>query len=709
MPVFNQSRSRIIRLIFLCAFLIIIAQLFNLQVISGKYQRLADENAILRKTVYPPRGLILDRKRKAILNNTLTYDLMVTPLQIKGIDTSFFCKLMEIDTAEFRNRIIAAIIKNKSFRPSAFEEQLTQQKYARIEENMWRFSNGFFLQARPVRSYPYNAAAHILGYVNEVDTSMINKSGGFYRPGDYAGRTGLEQYYEKVLMGQRGTEYWIKDNMNRVVGRYQHGDFDTAAIAGRSLQTYIDIELQQLAEKLLTNKVGAIVAIEPKSGGIIAMASGPDYNPNNLTGSEKQKNYAKMSLDVSKPLYNRAIKGQYPAGSTYKPLGALIGLDEGVITPQSGIACRGAYYGCSRPVRCTEKWAGHAANLRLAIAHSCNSFFSNTLRLTFDNPQIGSVRKGLTKWKEYCNAFGYGHKLGVDIPNENGGNIPDTTAYDKEYRGQWNSCTMVTLGIGQDKMLVTPLQIANAISIVANKGYYYLPHFVKKIDDETPEDTALVNKFRVKHEVLTHISDDDYETVINGMEGVTTEGTAAGIPKIPGINICAKTGTAENYQILDKKRVQLKDHSLFVCFAPRENPRIVVAVIIENGGFGSTWAGPIAYLMVEKYLTDSLRADRVKEVDRIAAANLMPSYLTREQFIADSTRAFEWFKITKDSSYIDKYTLDEKCPPAGRAGNEFSIPVKNPALPTDTKIKKTEIAIIDDKNLRKKNFFVLIS
>jgi penicillin-binding protein 2 len=409
-----------------------------------------------------------------------------------------------------------------------------------------------------------------------------------------------------------------------------------------------------------------------------------------------------MSLDVSKPLYNRAIKGQYPAGSTYKPLGALIGLDEGVITPQSGIACSGAYYGCSRPVRCTEKWAGHAANLRLAIAHSCNSFFSNTLRLTFDNPQIGSVRKGLTKWKEYCNAFGYGHKLGVDIPNENGGNIPDTTAYDKEYRGQWNSCTMVTLGIGQDKMLVTPLQIANAISIVANKGYYYLPHFVKKIDDETPEDTALVHKFRVKHEVLTHISDDDYETVINGMEGVTTEGTAAGIPKIPDINICAKTGTAENYQILDKKRVQLKDHSLFVCFAPRENPRIVVAVIIENGGFGSTWAGPIAYLMVEKYLTDSLRADRVKEVDRIAAANLMPSYLTREQFIADSTRAFEWFKITKDSSYIDKYTLDEKW-------NEFSMPDKKPALPANTKIKKAEIAIIDDKNLRKKNYFVLTS
>ena len=288
----------------------------------------------------------------------------------------------------------------------------------------------------------------------------------------------------------------------------------------------------------------------------------------------------------------------------------MIGLDEGVITPQSGIFCVGAYRACRRPVRCTEHWAGHADNLRLAIAHSCNAFFCNTLRLTFDNPRIGSVRKGLTKWNEYMHNFGYGRRLGVDIPNENGGNVPDTTAYDKEYNGSWNSCTMVTLGIGQDKMSVTPLQIANSICIVANKGYYYTPHFVKSIDDETEEDTLLVNKFRRKHEVLTHISDSTYEVVIGGMEDVTLVGTAKWIPKIPGINVCAKTGTAENKRVIDKKVVQLKDHSLFVCFAPRENPQIAVSVIIENGGFGSTWAGPIAYLIMEKFLTDSLRADR---------------------------------------------------------------------------------------------------
>jgi penicillin-binding protein 2 len=295
--------------------------------------------------------------------------------------------------------------------------------------------------------------------------------------------------------------------------------------------------------------------------------------------------------------------------------------------------------------------------------------------------------------------------LGLDIPNENGGNIPDTAAYDKEYRGQWNSCTMTGggLGIGQDKMLVTPLQIANAICIVANRGYYYLPHFVKSIDDESEEDTSLVNKFRKKHSVLTHIADDVYDVVISGMHDVTEVGTAAHIPKIPGINICAKTGTAQNKRVLDKKVVELKDHSLFVCFAPMENPKIAISVIIENGGFGSTWAGPIAYLLAEKYLTDSLRADRVTEVERIAAANLMPSYLTREQYKADSIRAYEWFRITKDSSYIDKYTFENI---------DESLLVKKqipPPAPVKEKTYRSCVAIIDEKNFRKKNHFTTFS
>ncbi|MBI1343221.1 MAG: penicillin-binding protein 2 [Terrimonas sp.] len=695
MPVFNQSRSRIIRLIFLAVFLVIVAQLFNLQVISKKYKQLAKNQAVLQKIVYPSRGIIYDRKGRPILNNIKMFDLMVTPSEVKNIDTSILCKLLAIDTADFNKRLSDLSFKNTRFRPSVFEPLLTSDKLAAIEDNLWRFSNGFFLQERPVRQYPYNAAAHILGYIAEVNQREIDQSDGFYRMGDYIGKSGLESNYEKVLMGERGVQFLLRDNFNRVQGSYENGIFDTAAVAGRGLRTYIDIELQQLAEKLLTNKVGAIVALEPKTGGILAMASGPNFNPNNLTGSEFSKNYSKLVLDVSGPLLNRAIKGQYPGGSTYKPLGALIGLDEGVITPQSGIACSGAYYGCRRPVGCTEKWPGHAANLRLAIAHSCNSFFCNTFRLTLDNPRYKNVRSGLTRWDEYMNAFGYGHRLGVDIPSEDGGNIPDTADYDKEYRGQWNSCTMVTIGIGQDKLLVTPLQIANGISIVANKGYYYTPHFVKSIDEETAADTVLLSKYRKKHEVLTHISDSVYNIVINGMHDVTLVGTAARLPKIPGIDICAKTGTAENKRVIDGRVVQLKDHSLFVCFAPKEDPKIAIGIIVENGGFGATWAGPMAYLMVEKYLTDSLRQDRKLEVERIAAANLMPSYLPRLQYKTDSTRAFEWYKMTKDSSYIKKYITHQ--------------PLKSPAgdkrQSGDPQNRQGNMASLDEKRKARKGVF----
>lgn len=654
MPVFNQSRSYIIRILFLITFLVIIGQLLNLQVISGKYQQLAENNAVFRKIVYPSRGIIYDRKNRAILNNTITYDLMVTPSEIRGVDTAALCQLLGIDTTEFKTRILTAIVRNGRYRPSPFEQLLTPQRSARLEENLWRFNRGFYLQERKMRTYPYNVGAHMIGYVGEVDSAIIARSNGFYQPGDLAGRSGVEAYYEKILMGQRGVQFLIKDNKNRLVGSYENGAYDTAEVAGRGLRTYIDVELQQLAEKLLKNKVGSVVALEPKSGGIITMVSGPDYNPNNLSGAEFKKHYGKMVLDVSSPLLNRAIKGLYPAGSTYKPIEALIGLNEGVITPRSGIGCSGNYYGCNRPVKCLEKWSGHAANLRLAIAHSCNSFFCNTYRLIVDNPKYGNVKDGYAVWKNYMNAFGYGNRLGVDLPSENGGNIPDTSKYNRVYRNSWNSCTNVTLGIGQDMMLATPLQIANAMCIVANKGFYYTPHFVKDIDGETPADTILA-QFRKKHEVLTHISDTAYETVITGMQEVTEVGTAKYIPKIPGINICAKTGTAENYRILNGVRTKLKDHSVFACFAPRENPKIAISVIVENGGFGSTWAGPIAYMLIEKYLTDSLRAASLKEVDRISNTDLMPGWLPREQYKADSTRAQFYFKLTKDSGYLKKF------------------------------------------------------
>jgi penicillin-binding protein 2 len=667
MSVFNQSRSNIIRLIFLGLFLIIIVQLFNLQVIQGKYKQLAMDNAVFAKVKYPDRGIIYDRKNRPILNNTIMYDLVVVPKEARKTDTFGLCEILGIDTAEFNKRIREASYKNGPYRPSIFEDLLEPQLQARLDENIWKFP-GFALVERPVRVYPYNAAAHIMGYIGEADSTIIKRSGGFYHMGDYVGRNGLEAYYERVLMGQRGVEFLLKDNKNRLVGNYEKGRYDTSAVRGRNLNTYIDIELQQLAEKLIAGKLGAVVALDPKTGGILAMASGPNYDPNSLTGPAKQKNYSRMVLDVSAPLLNRAIKGMYPPGSTYKPLGALIALDENVITPASGIGCTGAYYGCNRVVHCLEHWQGHAANLRLAIAHSCNSFFSDVFRKTVDNPELHSSRAGLVKWTEYMRAFGLGHRIGVDLPSEDGGNVPDTTQYDKEYHRSWNSCTMVTIGIGQDKLTATPLQMANAMAIVANKGYYYIPHFVKGFENETEKDTVL-KKYRQKHEVLTHIPNDVYDIVQEGMQDVVDHGTAR-VAAIPGINICAKTGTAENKMVLDGKVIQLKDNSMFVCFAPREDPKICIAVVIQNGGFGSTWAAPIASLMVEKYLTDSLRAERIPEVKRIAEANILPDYLPRLQFKTDSIRAYKWFELTRDSNYIKKYLPRH----SAKKGNQLPAP-----------------------------------
>lgn len=682
MSVFNQSRSNIIRLIFLGLFLIIIVQLFNLQVIQGKYKELAMMNAVFAKTKYPDRGIIYDRKNRPILNNTIMYDLVVIPSEVRKTDTFGLCEILKIDTAEFKRRVREARFKNGPYRASIFEDLLEPELHARLDENIWKFP-GFALVERPVRVYPFNAAAHIMGYIGEADSVIIKRSGGFYHMGDYVGRSGLESNYEKVLMGQRGVEFLLKDNKNRLVGSYESGRYDTPAVRGRNLHTYIDIELQQLAEKLLSGKVGAIVALDPKSGGILALASSPNFNPNDLTGPNKQKNYAKLQLDVKAPLLNRAINGRYPAGSTYKPLGALVALDEGVITPANGIGCTGAYYGCARPVRCTEHWAGHAANLRTAIAWSCNSFFSDVFRKTVDNPEYRNARTGLTKWVEYMHNFGLGHRLGVDLPSENGGNIPDTTQYDKEYRRSWNSCTMVTIGIGQDKMLVTPLQMASAMAVVANKGYYYIPHIVKNFENETSNDTILA-KYRQKHEVLSHIPDDVYEVVHQGMQDVVTNGTAK-VAQIPGINICAKTGTAENKKVIDRRLIQLKDNSMFVCFAPREDPKICVAVVVENAGFGATWAAPMGSFLVEKYLTDSIRGERMKDVERIAAANIMPDYFERVQYIEDSARAQRWFKLTNDSNYIRKFLPRHRKPvqntpapaPAKPAGNQTKLDMIN--------------------------------
>ncbi|MBM3414470.1 MAG: penicillin-binding protein 2 [Bacteroidetes bacterium] len=672
MAIYNQPRSNTIRLIVIITFLIIALQLFYLQLVDRRYEQLAMDNAVYPKVIYPERGIIYDRKGKAILNNTIIFDLMVTPAEAKGIGTLDFCRLLKMDTSEFRKRMVDAIIKNTSVRPSVFKAMLTKELQARFEENSWRFP-GFNLMERPLRTYPYHAAAHILGYIREADKRDIERSNNFYRQGDYVGKTGLEAYYESVLMGQRGVQYMIKDNKNRIVGAYEGGEYDTAAIAGRSLHTHIDIELQQLAEALMSNKVGGLVAIDPNTGGILSMVSGPNYDPNDLSGSEGSRNFSRMQLDVSGPMLNRAIAGRYEPGSTYKPLGALIALNEKVVNAAYGYPCGGRYTLCGHgKPECTHAGGGHAASLRLAIANSCNAYFAHIYRLTVDNPKYTNVCDGYMHWKEYMNAFGLGVRLGVDLPNESTGGIPDTMVYNRENAGRWTSCTNLTLGIGQDKMQTTPLQMANAMCIIANKGFYYTPHFVKEIEGEGPADQIRLNRFQKKHNVLANIPDAVFNEVIEGMSDVVKVGTARGA-QIEGIEVCAKTGTAENYTILDRRRIKLPDNSMFVCFAPKENPKIAIAVFVQNAGFGATWAAPIARMMMEKYLVDTLTANSKLDSARIASTNLMPSYYKRLQYKEDSIRAFKWFQVTKDSSYIDRFSMQD---PAMGPQSPFR---KNPA------------------------------
>jgi len=634
MPVFNQSRSRIIRLIFLLAFIIIIAQLFYLQVISGKFSQMADDNAILRKTIYPPRGLVLDRHRKGILNNTLTFDLMVTPSQARGIDTAFFCRLMEIDTAEFRKRIINAIIKNKSFRPSVFEPSLPPQKYARIQENIWRFQNGFYLQERPIRSYPFEAAANIVGYIGEVDSNYLKKHAeDGYQSGDYAGMTGLEASYEKVLMGERGMQVLIKDNFNRIQGPYEGGAMDVEAVAGNNLFTSLDIELQQFGEKLMTNKVGSIVAIDPKTGGIIAMVSSPTYNPGYLTGTERRQHFSELYTDPRLPLLNRAVNASYAPGSTFKTLQALVGLGEGVISTNTSFSCSGAFYGCgsSNPMGCLDPGT---YQLRSGITHSCNTYFANVMQRVINNPKFPTPDSSLRSWDNYMYAFGLGHRLGVDVPTEQKGNIPTPEYFNKVYgAGKWGFCNYRSVSIGQGEVTATPLQVANEMAYIANKGYYYIPHIVDSIDGG--DRYGLLEKFK-KPIVPINLSDSIFEAVHDGMQGVMETGTGRG-SKVPGITICGKTGTVENYAKIKGQLVKQPNHSFFCAFAPRENPKIAIMCVVENSGrFGGTYAAPITTLMIEKYLNDTIAASRMALVESKTKANLIPPRMLQKMRAKDS-------------------------------------------------------------------------
>jgi len=589
-------------LIILGMVLLIVSRLFFLQVVEKKYSKLADANAVLRKVVYPSRGIIFDRQNRSVLRNDVMYDLVVTPASVKKIDTAYLCQILQIDNAEFKKRIVNAIVKNGRVRQSVFAPLLPPEIFGRLQESMYLFQPGFELVQRQIRSYPYAAAANILGYIGEISPQLLAKQAySAYQMGDYLGMTGLEKNYESVLMGQRGIQYLVKDNLNRPQGAYEKGEFDTAAIAGKNLRLSLDIDLQVLGERLMRNKIGSVVAIDPQTGGILAMVSSPTFDPNLLTGSYRARNFSKLFVDTTKPLFNRAIQGTYPPGSSMKPLTALVALDEGIITPSFGYPCHGAYTACGRSIACEHSEAGHAANLRLAISHSCNSYFVNLYRLEVDSRKWGSVKKGHQRWYDYMTSFGLGHRLGIDIPGEYPGYAIDTIGMNKRYNGQWNSCSELYVGMGQGAVAVTPMQMANAMCIIANHGYYYLPHFVQSIDND---DTDLLKKYKEKHTVA-RVTDTVYRSVILGMEDVVESGTGRN-SQIEGVIVCGKTGTAQNNAIVNGELKKMKNHAFFVAFAPRDNPKIAIAVIVENSGYGGTYAAPIAGMMMEKYLHDTI-------------------------------------------------------------------------------------------------------
>ena len=604
---------------------------------------MADEQGKFRKVVYPNRGILFDRKGRAVLRNTVIYDLMVTPSKIRGmhLDTADLCRILQIDTAEFHRRIVASIIKNRSYRPSIFETSLPEEKIARLNESMYKFVPAFYLQERPVRDYPYDAAGNILGYLSEVDSTFLKAhEGQGYQMGDYAGKTGLERSYERVLMGQRGIEYWKRDNKNRLTDRLDKGRFDTAAIPGQNLHMALDIDLQMLGEHLMENKVGAIVAIDPRTGGVLAMVSTPTYKPNLLTGSERKKHFAKLLFDPRLPMINRTVNAYYSPGSTFKTLQALIGLQEGVITPQTRFLCTGAFYGCGKPMKCLDP--GNF-NLKSAITVSCNTYFANVMQRSINNPAYGSVDSALKVWDSYMYAFGLGHKLGIDMPSEKSGLIPTPKTYNKMYgEGHWNFCTFRSVSIGQGEVNVTPLQIANEMAYLANRGWYITPHMIDSIDGG--DKFNLLDSFKLRHHPL-NIPDSIFEAVADGMQGVMERGTGAAA-QVPGIVVCGKTGTVENYY----KGVKQKDHAVFAAFAPRDNPRIAISVICENAGFGASSSAPIASLMIEKYLKDSItEPDRKARIEAISKLNLMPAR------IMDQIRKRDSMEQAKNSKYlIDK-------------------------------------------------------
>lgn len=575
--------------------LLFLIQLVSLQIFNQDYSELSLNNALEKRPVYPTRGLIYDRNGTVLVANQPVYDLMVIPENTISFDTLELISFLEISKEE----LVGSLYKARRFsskRPSVVSRQISKEKQALFKEKIWKYT-GFYFQKKTIRDYSFPIASNILGYTSEINpTELKNKTD--YDLGEMIGRQGIEKAYEDVLRGRKGFQFFQKDRFNRIIGSYEEGSFDTAPEAANNLTLTIDAELQSYGTSLMQNKRGGIVAIEPSSGEVLALVTAPSYDPNLLLGSGRSENFRALVNDtLAKPLFDRGLQAEYSPGSPFKTLNALIALQENVISPSTQFSCnhghfyaRGAFMKCHCPI-------GTSNNLLKGIYNSCNSFFAKTYRRIIEKDSTAAA--GLDRWRTHLEKFGLGNYLGYDLPIGKRGFIPSSSYYDRWYsKGSWGPTTVISNAIGQGEILTTPIQMANFTAAIANRGFYVKPHFT------IPKDQAIKDSLYTKNYTL--IEARHFETVIEGMHQVVERGTAR-IAKIPGIEVCGKTGTAENFIRLNGEKTQLTDHSIFVAFAPKENPKIALAVFVENGYWGGRWAAPIASLMIEKYLKGKVK------------------------------------------------------------------------------------------------------
>ncbi len=585
-----ENRKFVILGIVVGIVLLFVARLFQLQILDDEYKKHADSNAFLEKTVYPSRGVMYDRTGKLLVYNQPAYDVMVCMRNVKGLDTLALCESLGITQEFFEKRIVD--IQNKRLNPGysnytdqLFLGQLTVEEFAKFQEQLYKFQ-GFSVQRRSIRQYTYPVAGHLFGDLGEVSKKEMAKD-EYYVRGDYIGKQGIESFYEKQLRGEKGTEVLLRDAYGRIKGNYLDGEMDVEPVPGKNLTLSLDIELQQLAERLLENKIGSVVAIEPETGEVLCMASSPTFDPRMLVGRQRSENHKALSKNKQKPLLNRAVMGTYPPGSTFKTAQALTFLQEGIITPNTQYRCSHGFQFGGLHVGCHA----HGSPLPLvpALATSCNSYFCWGLHHMFSADKYAKVQDAMTVWKDHMVAMGFGYRLGIDLPGEARGFIPNAAFYDKWYGGRWRGLTVISISIGQGEVTLTPLQIANLGATIANRGHYITPHIVKGIEGE-----EIDSLYRYPKHTL--VDKEHYETIVQGMREAVLNGTCAGA-NLPGIEVCGKTGTAQN---------RGKDHSAFMGFAPMDNPKIAVAVYVENGGFGAVYGVPIGALIMEKYLTGTL-------------------------------------------------------------------------------------------------------